>query len=276
MRSPRRLPGICANPVHMFRAIAVAAAMAAAGIIPVHGHHHAPARPPIHLTGGQHACSSTNPEALLTDNQMAVTLQPGTTRFTATWTPGHKRPWEDAYWVLAGWHDESPALCDGRELPGSGGYYGQSWTLRYRVSRHPRITLSMRAHGDGRLGPDLWFAADPAETTPAAMEADPRTVEVLLQQGHGWHVFRDNPGWNRYYVSDLPGRGDTVSFAGLNLTRIIARLGVPGSDYWMAIDGGGETPRGSFAVDHVALHIAGQHPMAWRPTFGPPIVTGGR
>lgn len=240
------------------------AAPAAAGTIPIRGHH----RPPVRLTGGQHGCSYTNPEYLLTDNHMDVTLHPGTTAFTATHTPGR---YEDAYWVLAGWHDESPALCDSRELPGSGGYYGESYTLRYRVRRHPRITVSMRAHGTGRLGLDLWFTASAAETAPAAMERDPRTVEVLLQQGHGWHVFRDDPGWRRLYVSCLPGRGDVVSFDRLSLTRIIARLGVPGRLYWMAIDGGGETPRGSFTVDHVALHIRGQDPVAWRPDFGPPV-----
>lgn len=246
---------------------------AMAAIIPIHGHHHAPAQPPVHLTGGGHACTATNPEALIVDDDMAGTTRPGTTGFTGTWIPGHR--WEGLYAVLAGWHDESPALCDNRELPGSGGYYGQSYTLRYRVWRRPRITVSMRAHGDGRLGFDLWFTADPRETTAAAMEHDPRTVEVLLQQGHGWHVFRDDPGWNRYYVSVLPGHGDAISFDGLNLTRIITRLGVPGRLYWMAIDAGGETPRGSFAVDRVALRIAGQHPMAWKPDFGPPIVTRG-
>lgn len=247
----------------VYRAIGAVAVLAAVLI---------PAARPVHVIGAGHGCSYTSPEYALTDNNMDVTLKPGTTSFTARWTPGH-RPWEDAYWY-AGWHDSPSSICDSRELPGSGGLYGQSLTLGMRVSRHILVTASMRARGTGRLGLDLWFTASRTETSPAAMERDPRTREIMVMPGHG-RIYRDNPGWHRVYMAILPERHGVVSFRGLNLTRIAAAAGVPGYLYWMQACGGAETTRGAFTVDWFALRIAGEHPVVsarWRGPAGGIVV----
>lgn len=219
---------------------------------------------PTHITGGGHTCSYTSPEYMLSDYNMDVQPSPGSTAFTAAWTPGH-HPWEDAYWVT-GYHDENSSICNKRELPGSHGKYGQSLVLPIRVSERKLITADVRAQGTGRLGFDLWFAAGTAETGPSRMERDHRTWEIMVEPGSGG-VFRDNPGWHRVYMAILPEHGGTVSFRGLDLTRIAQEAGVPGSNYWMAIDAGAETTYGSFTVDSYALHIADQHPRPRPRTY---------
>ena len=231
---------------------AILGALTVAGLTSLPAYAKGPGRP-VYLTGGGHSCSYTNPEYMLSDYDMAVRPSPGSTAFTATWTPGHK-PWEDAYWVT-GFHDENSNICNTRELPGSHGKYGKSLTLPVKVSRQILITADLRASGAGRLGFDLWFSADTRETGPR-----------MVEPGSGG-IFRDNPGWHRVYMAVLPEHYGAVSFRGLDLTRFARDAGVPGSDYWMAVDAGAETTSGSFTVDSYALHISGQHPKPAPKTF---------
>lgn len=210
--------------------------------------------PTTHITNGQHTCSYTNPEYMASTWDMDVHTRPGTTSFTAEHTP--LRGFEDAYWVT-GFHNENSSICDRRQV--RPGVYGHSWALPIKVSKLPLITADFTASGEGRIGFDIWLTADRRETGPSKMEHDSRTWEILIQPVHRWTNF-GNPGWHRIYLSMLPNHGGVISARALDITRVIRNLGVPGGEWLMAIDAGGETPSGSITVENYALHIGGQHP----------------
>lgn len=206
---------------------------------------------PTHLVGGQHSCSYTSTEYMAANNNMSTYLKPGSTYAKAIWTPGH-RPWEDFYWIT-GAHDEWSSICNSREIPGSHGKHGKSLLLPAKVNYPAIITARMVAHGDGRIGFDLWFTASRKETTPTEMEHDKRTWEVLVMPGNGHYIFRDNPGWHRVYFGVLHREDGIVSFRNFSLTKVAKELHVPGNLYWMTIGAGAETDFGEFYVDSYAL-----------------------
>ena len=213
---------------------------------------------PTWFSGGQHSCSYTNPEYMLSDWDMLVHTQPGTTKFTASHTNARPGRYEDAYWVT-GWHDENSSICDKRTVVGTGG--GKSTSLQPGTVGGATVTANFSAHGSSssaRLGFDLWLTAGTSEHTPTAMEHDRRTWEVLIQPGRG--SLRDNPGWHRDFIG-IGGHAGAMTVWGLNLTRLVEQAGVPRGYHWAAIDAGGETPRGSFSVTTYYLHINGQHPV---------------
>lgn len=218
---------------------------------------------PTWLSGGQHSCSYTAPEYMLSDWDMAVHAYPGTTRFTATHTSSRGNRYEDAYWVT-GWHDENSSICDKRTIPHSGGRKASS--LKPGFLDGPQVSANFSAHGSGRIGFDLWLTATTSEHSPTQMEHDSRTWEVLLQPGGG--AYRDNPGWHRAYIG-IGGRAGSLNVYGLNLTALARKAGVPRWYSWAAIDAGGETPSGSFTVSSYYLHIGGQHTVVSKPKPAP-------
>lgn len=221
---------------------------------------------PAWLTAGQHSCSYTSPEYMLSDWDMLVHANPGTTQFTATHTNLRPGRYEDAYWVT-GYHDESSAICDGRTVVGTGGLKAKSLTPG--LLNGPAVTTNFSASGSNsaRLGFELWLTASTAEHTPTAMEADPSTWEILVQPGKG--MSRDNPGWHRVEIGAGTGRAGALTVWGLNLTALAERAGVPHGYHWAAIDAGGETPGGSFTVNSYYLHIAGQQPALAKAKAAP-------
>lgn len=212
-------------------------------------------RRPTRFTYGQHGCSYTAPEYMLSDWDMLVHTRPGTTAFTAEHS-SEKKGYQAAYWVT-GYHNENSWICNSREIPGSHGRRGYSYPLPVRLARNPRIIASLHEDSTSRstrLGFDIWISPVPWHTSPTSLMRDSRTYEILVQQGNG-SPYRYGTRWNRWYVPALGGSALRVDVHHLNLSKIIAETGAPRGYYLMAVDAGAESPDGSFKVVSYRLSI---------------------
>lgn len=231
---------------------------------------------PTHIYGRGHTCSYTNPEALLEVGGMNAYMKPGTMKFTAYHIPREVRPWEDTYWVLAGWLDDPVSICDKRTVKGTGGAKGSSYTLG-RI-RGPILRVSIHATGiHSRLGFDVWVTSKRGLHTPTEMEENPNTWEIMVEPGKLGHIYSQGfVGWHRVYIGGGGRNPDLYSVHNLNLDNLIRKLHIPGWYYWNGIDAGGETARGHFSVQSASINIQGSHPKLRWKVQGHPIVSPGR
>lgn len=188
-----------------------------------------PRHAPVTISGGQHACTETSPSYLLANDGTRTTLTPHSYKFTAKATrPG----WDDAY-LLNGLSrgNNSADLC------------GQFPYVLPVPATNFNITGSMTSKWTGyyaRPGWDIWLVhagSQDTETTNTTMQADPRTVELLLQPGFPeGHAYQSAPGWHRIFTNS----GDLKN---VNITAMInqslATAGLRPSDYYISAIGAG-------------------------------------
>jgi hypothetical protein len=195
--------------------------------------------------------TETVPDYILANDGLNVTYTPGTVEYSATWNPRFSAQWQDAYLVTGYSH--------GANSTAQAGSYGKYvYKMPLRVDAESQFTGSMTystsSDFDGRPGWDIWLSpsgSQNVDTTAATLEANPRTVEVLLQPGT--LSYESNPGYDRIFY----GVG---SLSDVNIGEYVIKaldyLGLdPSEYYWAAIDGGAEMTRGSFTMDSYSLSV---------------------
>lgn len=226
-----------------------AAAVPLTGIAIGGSHAEASSRPAV-LGYGQHGCTYTSPEYNLANQNTRVQYYPGGYGFSS-WHEGSG--WESAY-LVTGFSrgNNSNRLC------GSYGHY--SYNLPSPVSG-PVVTgrMSYSVKGNGaRPGWDIWLVPNSrtsADQTATAMEHDRNVLEIMIQPGGGVTV--NNPSRNafhRVYIgAGSLGRSFSLShYAGVALKA--AHLNYRNYS-WQAIDGGWESPSGSFRLSGYGLWV---------------------
>ncbi len=203
------------------------------------------------LTGGNHGCTDTNPEYVVSDVNATVHYTPGSVKFTSVHSPSYN--WEDTY-LLTGYNRGSNAvvLC---------GHYGSEFAYQLPFSATAPVKLKSTmtytsSSFGGRIGWDLWLVRNGEqfkETTASAMEADSRTVEVMVSRGTYNHVVTVNGRWHRVYIGG--GSMHNVDL-GLLMRTAMKHAGVSPSRYqWEVIGAGAEFLRGTFSLTGYALSI---------------------
>jgi hypothetical protein len=204
------------------------------------------------LTGYLKACTLTNPEYVIADQNTQLTYSPGSYQFSAS--VAGSRPWKSAYLVTGYSRGNNSAQLCGRAG-------NNSYKLPVHASDNPEIISSLSYSGTfkGRPGWDIWLVRSGkqyAETSATDMEHDANTVEVMVQPGsreNNGKVQVNQPGWHRAYVSE-----DVLSNVNLGgiVNGVLARMGLrPSGYYWEAIDGGWEGTSGTFYLNSYSLSV---------------------
>lgn len=207
------------------------------------------------LSAGEHGCTYTNPEYIVSDVNADVHFTPGTVQFTATHrhVPGRSN-WNDTY-LITGYNRGSNAvvLC---------GHYGRDYAYRLPFSATApvriRSSLSYTAHGQSAnmIGWDLWLVRngeEASETTSWGMQSDHRTVEIMVIPGRYGHIFTVNGRWHRVYIGG--GSMQNVDLQYLMRVAMRASRVNPANYQWQVIGAGAEFTRGTFSVRNYNLSI---------------------
>ncbi|MBO0803855.1 MAG: PASTA domain-containing protein [Nocardiopsaceae bacterium] len=201
------------------------------------------------MTGSEKACTETNPEYIIADQNETITGIHGT-RFTSV---AHGPRYDSAY-LVTGYSrgNNSDSLC---------GHWGDdSFELPLKASSGARISGHMsysRSRNSVRPGWDIWLVPAGAEykdTSAGTMERNSRTVEVMVEPGRPGHVYNigTQPGWHRAYIGARLGNADLAA----RVDEALARFRLRRSQYyWEAIDGGSEAPGGTFRMRSYSLDI---------------------
>jgi len=208
------------------------------------------------IPAGGWASTNTVPDYILANDGANVSYTPGTDHFTETWNPRFGAEWQDSYLV--------DGYSHGANSTSQAGSYGKYvYKMPLLVSSAVEMTGSMTynvsSDFSGRAGWDVWLSpagSENEDTTAASLEANPKTVEILLQPGSV--SFESNPGYDRLFY----GVG---SLAEVNISeyvdKALAYLGLSPSDYyWAAVDGGAEMTAGSFTMDSYSLLVTNVAP----------------
>ncbi len=212
---------------------------------------------PPPMTGGMHSCTQTSPRYLLTDDNAAVTTTPDSYKFSAS---SYTMDWVDAY-LMEGYSRgvNSADSCGTYRLP-------------VAMADHPKIVSSLTSTWSGyyaRPGWDVWLVragTQDQETTNTLMQADPRTVELLIQPGYPYgHSYTANPGWYRIFAN-------AGNLKNVNITAIINHSlrqdGLRPSDYDVAsIGGGAEFAGATFRLTGYNLSITMPPPLRTRASI---------
>lgn len=212
----------------------------------------AKASPSLSLLEGQHGCTGTNPEYTLSDVNADVHYNSGSVKFNSYHKPG--TGWNDTY-LVSGFNRGSDAtvLC---------GHFGNDYAyqLPFKASAPVAITgtLYFKAYNfAGTIGWDIWLVRageETRETTARAMEADHRSVEIMVTPGHArGRIYVVNGAWHRIYIGGGTMRNvDLMSLIHTSLRRIGAS---PSSYFIQAIPAGAEFTRGNFSVTGYDLRV---------------------
>ncbi len=201
------------------------------------------------LASGMHACTRTNPEYVLTDDGATVTSTPGTYQFTAQ---SARSGWDDAY-AMTGYSrgSNSATTC---------GHYGR-YSYNLPVPATAQISGSLASQTTGyysRPGWDIWLVhagSQYQETSNTTMQADPRTVEIMLQPGQPYgHAYTSRPSWYRIFT--FAGDLKNVNITSL-IANSLASAGLNPSDYYVeAIGGGAEFISATFKLTGYSLSVS--------------------
>lgn len=161
------------------------------------------------ISGSESACSLTNPEYLIHAGRASLNLRPGSTWFHATHI-GANGYWEDPY-MTAGYNGGlgTAYYCDGREIPGSGGQYGQAYALPVKIGKQGHIVATVKDWTSsafrGDSGFDIWFEPSASDTSYAQMvNGGDASTEIMIWLNHPG--LRVQSSSLRYYRTRIDGR----------------------------------------------------------------------
>jgi LPXTG-motif cell wall-anchored protein len=203
------------------------------------------------IPGNGWVSTQTVPDYILSDDGASVNYTPGTVLFSTSWNPRFGKSWQDTYLVTGYSHG-----ANSTDQAGSYGKYVYKMPLQVSSSSQftGKMTYSVSPDFSGRPGWDIWLSpkgSQGVDTSASSLEANPRTVEILLQPGN--ESFESNPGYDRLFY----GVGSLTDVnLGAYVQKGLAYLGLTPSDYyWAAVDGGVEMTQGSFTMNSYALSV---------------------
>ena len=132
-------------------------------------------------------CSYTNPEYMIHSGGATLAVRPGTDKFVVTSSRSGRL--SDPYVTVGYDVDLNSAICNRREVPGSGGKHGKSFAVPVRLGRQGSIVTSVHDATSGNFrgdtGFDIWFEPSTRDNSYNAMaNQGSASTEIMIWLSH--------------------------------------------------------------------------------------------